>query len=94
MDQIEFEISRIHGLTEKTSNKGSVWVKYDLGYSKDEKTGATLVKYSTSRWLGAVLTKKINESFSTFWIGLDGRTRLGVPIGDHALLRNQKRNNS
>ncbi|CAN0051379.1 unnamed protein product [Laminaria digitata] len=42
MDQIEFEVSRVHGLTEKTGNKGSVWVKYDLGYSKDEKTGAAL----------------------------------------------------
>ena len=39
MDQIDFELSRVHGLTEKTSNKGSFWVKYDLGYSKDEKTG-------------------------------------------------------
>lgn len=41
MDQMELEISRIHGMTEKTDNKGSFWIKYDLGYSKDEKIGET-----------------------------------------------------
>lgn len=39
MDQVELEISRVHGLTDKTDNKGSIWIKYDLGYSKDEKIG-------------------------------------------------------
>lgn len=38
-DQMELEIMRVHGLTDKTDNKGSVWIKYDLGYSKDEKIG-------------------------------------------------------
>lgn len=39
MDQVELEVMRVHGLTEKTDNKGSFWIKFDLGYSKDEKTG-------------------------------------------------------
>ncbi|CAM9986148.1 unnamed protein product, partial [Pylaiella littoralis] len=39
MDQVELEIYRVHGLTDKTDNKGSFWIKFDLGYSKDEKTG-------------------------------------------------------
>lgn len=42
MDQCELEISRVHGLAEKTGNKGSFWIKYDLGYSKDEKIGVKL----------------------------------------------------
>ncbi|CAN0289244.1 unnamed protein product, partial [Scytosiphon promiscuus] len=39
MDQVELEIYRVHGLTDKTDNRGSVWIKFDLGYSKDEKIG-------------------------------------------------------
>ncbi|CBN76477.1 conserved unknown protein [Ectocarpus siliculosus] len=39
MDQVELEIYRVHGLTEKTDNRGSFWIKFDLGYSKDEKIG-------------------------------------------------------
>lgn len=39
MDEVELEIYRVHGLTDKTDNRGSIWIKFDLGYSKDEKTG-------------------------------------------------------
>lgn len=53
MDQCELEISRVHGLTEKTGNKGSFWIKYDLGYSKDEKIGMTCV------WQGVYGIRKV-----------------------------------
>lgn len=43
MDQVELEIYRVHGLTDKTENRGSFWIKYDLGYSKDEKIGEKTV---------------------------------------------------
>lgn len=39
MDQIELEIMRMHGVIQKTDKKGSFWIKFDLGYSKDEKIG-------------------------------------------------------
>lgn len=39
MDEVEFELARVHGLADKTGNKGSIYIKYDLGYSKDEKIG-------------------------------------------------------
>ncbi|CAN0191344.1 unnamed protein product [Scytosiphon promiscuus] len=39
MDQVELEIYRVHGLTDKTDNRGSVWIKFELGYPKDEKIG-------------------------------------------------------
>ncbi|CAN0323057.1 unnamed protein product, partial [Scytosiphon promiscuus] len=39
MNQVELEMYRVHGLTDKTDNRGSVWIKFDLGYSKDEKIG-------------------------------------------------------
>lgn len=42
MDQVELEIYRVHGLTDKTDNRGSFWIKFDLGYSKDEKTGVCM----------------------------------------------------
>ena len=36
---MELEILRVHGLRDKTGNKGSFSIKYDLGYSKDDKIG-------------------------------------------------------
>lgn len=39
MDQVELDIYRVHGLTDKTDNRGSFWIKFDLGYSKDDKIG-------------------------------------------------------
>lgn len=45
MDQVELEIYRVHGLTDKTDNRGSFWIKFDLGYSKDDKIGVFMCVY-------------------------------------------------
>lgn len=57
MDQVELEIYRVHGLTDKTDNRGSFWIKYDLGYSKDEKIGVG-VRGVVCRCLCGVLWRK------------------------------------